>query len=157
MDVRRALQVIAARCSRREVSSLEARAWLTRQELTAGEVEGCVARLQEWRLVDDERFAMAYARDAFRLKRWGRFKIEQALRRRRLPEASISRALASLDDTGGDEKVICLSLLRRKDEVLKEEDPYKREVKLIRFAMGRGFGLDTIRRALALLRSSPGE
>jgi regulatory protein len=151
MDAKKALQIIAARCSRRECSSFEARAWLLRRELTGEEIAACMAYLQENHFVDDERFATAYARDQSRFKRWGRLKIEQALRRRQLPEAIISRAIASLDDTGIDQDAICLHLLQQKSRSLKENDPYNRKVKLFRFALSRGFDFETIHRALAAM------
>ncbi|MDR1273771.1 MAG: RecX family transcriptional regulator [Odoribacteraceae bacterium] len=149
MDAKKALQVIAARCGRQECSSFEVISWLRRHELTEQEIAACVAYLREHRFVDDERFAMAYARDKFRFKRWGRAKIEQALRQRQLPSETIARALATLEATDVD--ATCLLLLRQKDTSLKEVDPYKRKAKLIRFALGRGFDFETIRRALGQL------
>ncbi|MDR2414436.1 MAG: recombination regulator RecX [Odoribacteraceae bacterium] len=151
MNARKALQIIAARCSRREYSSFEIRAWLLRRELTEEEITSCMIYLQEHHFVNDERFAMAYARDQFRFKRWGRLKIEQALRRKQLPGELVARAIASLDDTGINQEETCLYLLQQKAGNLKEDDPYKRKAKLFRFASGRGFDFETILRALETL------
>ncbi|MDR2130787.1 MAG: RecX family transcriptional regulator [Odoribacteraceae bacterium] len=155
MEVKKALQVIAARCSRREYASLDVIAWLQRQALTEEEVAACMAFLREHRFVDDARFARAYARDKSRLKRWGHLKIEQALRQKHLPNEVIAQALASIKETGADPDTTCLQLLQQKGKWLKETDPGKRKVKLTRFALGRGFDHETVRRAIAKLGSSP--
>jgi regulatory protein len=154
VDAKKALRLAAARCARRECSSFEVTAWLRRQELEEQEITRCLAFLRENRLVDDERFATAYARDQFRFKRRGRAWIERALRQRQIPGEIISRALAAIVDADDEYHAACLHLLRRKNEGLKEEDPRARKAKLARFALGRGFDLDTIRRALDTLGSS---
>ncbi|MDR1414276.1 MAG: RecX family transcriptional regulator [Odoribacteraceae bacterium] len=146
MEADRALRLIAARCARRELSCFEVTAWLRRQGLTGEEVAKGVAYLRERGFVDDERFAMAYARDMFRFRRWGRGRIEQGLRRKGIDGELLARALATVGDD--DVFAACLLLLQRKAAGVKERDPRRRRAKLIRFALGRGFDFDTIYRAL---------
>ena len=157
MNTTKALQIIAARCSRREHSSHEARAWLLHRELTPEEIDSCMAYLKSSHFIDDERFATAYARDQHRFKRWGRLKIEQALRRHQLPPETISRALDALDDADVNQDDTCLQLLQQKSNRLKEDDPRKRKAKLFRFLSSRGFDFDTILRALEASEKSSRE
>lgn len=100
--------------------------------------------------LDDARFAEAYARDKHRFNRWGKLKIMQMLRQKRVPERLIEQALSALPDEEND--TTCLALLKQKNRGLKEEDPYKRKAKLFRFALSRGFDYETISRCIDQLQ-----
>ena len=146
MDAKKALNIIAAQCGKKECCSADVAARLRRWELSERDVAAIMEFLVKHRFVDDARFAEAYARDKSRFNRWGRLKIAQMLRLKRIPESMISNALATLPaEEDGD---TCLALLRQKDKTLKEADPYKRRAKLCRFALGRGFDYDTVMRCL---------
>lgn len=146
MDAKKALNLVAAQCAKKEFCSADIVAKLRRWELSERDVAAIMEFLTKHRFVDDERFAKAYARDKARFNRWGQLKIAQMLRLKRIPEPMISNALAALPaKEDGD---TCLALLRQKDRTLKEADPYKRRAKLCRFALGRGFDYDTVMHCL---------
>jgi regulatory protein len=105
-------------------------------------VEQIVSNLIENNFLNEERFAKAYARGKFKQKGWGRVKIKQGLKLKKIPDKLINKALQEID---GDEYMNTLSrIIQKKDAVLIEKDPYKRRYKLQQFAMGRGYEGDLI-------------
>ena len=146
MDAKRALNLIAAQCSKKEYCRVDVEQKLRRWELTEEEIEECMAFLTKHRFVDDARFAAAYVQDKFRFRRWGKRKIEQMLRQKGLPASVIANALDLLVDETYDET--CIALLQQKNRSLHETDPYRRKAKLFRFALSRGFDGEVIQRCL---------
>ena len=60
-----------------------------------------VAQLITDNFLNEERFAVSYARGKFRIKRWGKIRIRQELKLRQIPEYSIKKAMAEIDAEGG--------------------------------------------------------
>lgn len=147
MDAKKALNIVAGQCSKKEYCSSDVLAKLRRWELEEKDIAEVMAFLVKNRFLDDTRFAEAYARDKFRFNRWGKLKIAQMLRRKLVADAIIEQALATLP--AEDTDATCLDLLRQKNKNIKDEDPYKRKAKLIRFALSRGFDYETVNRCLA--------
>lgn len=146
MDAKKALNIVAGQCSKKECCSTDVEAKLRRWELSDEDVAEIMAFLVKHHFLDDARFAEAYARDKFRFNRWGKLKIAQMLRRKQMSDSIIKQALAVLPEEDTD--ATCLALLRQKNKSIKDEDSYKRRVKLIRFALSRGFDYETVNRCM---------
>lgn len=140
---------MAGQCSKKEYCSADVLAKLRRWELPEKDIAEIMAFLVKNRFLDDTRFAEAYARDKFRFNRWGKLKIAQMLRRKQVADSVIGQALAALPEEDTD--ATCMELLRQKNKSIKDEDPYKRKAKLIRFALSRGFEYETVNRCLSHL------
>ena len=103
-------------------------------------------RLVKERYVDDERFAMAFAKDKVRYNKWGRRKVEQALWQKHIDDNIRQRVLDEVDD---DEYLSVLRpLLQQKRKATKAQSEYELNQKLIRFALSRGFTFDIIRQCI---------
>lgn len=140
---------MAGQCSKKEYCSADVLAKLRRWELPEKDIAEIMAFLVKNRFLDDTRFAEAYARDKFRFNRWGKLKIAQMLRRKQVADSVIGQALAALPEEDTD--ATCMELLRQKNKSIKDEEPYKRKAKLIRFALSRGFEYETVNRCLSHL------
>ena len=140
---------MAGQCSKKEYCSADVLAKLRRWELPEKDIAEIMAFLVKNRFLDDTRIAEAYARDKFRFNRWGKLKIAQMLRRKQVADSVIGQALAALPEEDTD--ATCMELLRQKNKSIKDEDPYKRKAKLIRFALSRGFEYETVNRCLSHL------
>jgi len=143
-----ALQRLAALCSRGEHSSGEMLEKMRRWGLSEEAQARIMERLLRDRYVDDERFAHAFVNDKVKYNKWGRRKIEQALwqkgvdeeiRRRVLDEVEEENFLTELRD-----------LLKVKSRSITAKNDYERNMKLMRFALGRGYSYDQIRRCITL-------
>lgn len=105
-----------------------------------------MARLVGERYVDDERYARAFVKDKVKYNKWGRRKVEQALWLKHIDSDIQQRVL---DEISTDDYVQVLRpLLQQKRKTTKAVSPYELNQKLIRFALGRGFGFDVIRECL---------
>lgn len=90
--------------------------------------------------VDDLRYASAYARDKASIAGWGEVKIRYMLSAKGIARDVISQALEEVDDAKASIRL--QKLLENKYKTLKD-DPQCR-LKLIRFAMGRGYSYDEV-------------
>ncbi len=84
-------------CNYQERAHSEVRNKLYELGATTPEVEELMADLVSSDLLNEERFARAYARGKFRVKRWGRIKITAALKGLRVSEYCIRKGLTEID------------------------------------------------------------
>lgn len=148
MNEQTALQRLAALCSRGEHSSGEMLEKMRRWGLDEAAQARIMQRLVVDRYVDDERFARAFVNDKVRYNQWGRRKIEQALWQKGIDE-DIRRSV--LDEVDDEAYLSALrSLLKTKSRSVRAANDYERKMKLVRFALGRGYSYDLIRRCITI-------
>ena len=125
-------------CSRREYCSSDV--FNKALKILEGDREAAaqvVAKLQEDGYVDDMRYARAYCRDKASLAGWGEVKIRYMLKSK-----GVSRdIIAEIDEDRAAERLE--KLLAAKLRSLKKDDPQLR-LKLIRYAMGRGYSYESV-------------
>ena len=137
MDTETAFAQLAARCTATELCLSDARTRLQRMGLTGQDAADILARLTREHYIDERRYARAFVSDRFRLARWGRVKIHQALLHKGIADAYIADALQTIDD---DDYCRTLhALLATKRRTLTARTQHELHAKLIRFAVGRGF------------------
>lgn len=108
------------------------------------------ARVMEYlvknKYIDEERFTRAFVKDKIRYNKWGRRKIEQALWLKRIPKDIQTKIL---DETDENEYLNVLRpLLKSKRRSIKASNDYELNMKLIKFALSRGFTFDLIRQCI---------
>lgn len=141
-----ALLKLSNLCSQAEHSSGEMLEKMRRWAMPEDAAARVLKRLVDERFVDDERYARFFTRDKIRIDHWGRRKIEQALRRKGVARDVSSRVLDAVPDS--DYTAVLTELLVAKRRSVKAASDYELNCKLIRFALGRGFGMETIRRCI---------
>ena len=132
-----ALNKAAAYCTLCERCVSEVRAKLTAWDVPSGEQEKIIARLIEEKFIDEARYCRAFVNDKLRFNRWGRIKINAALRDKRLPKEYINEALESIDDEKYIE--ILKEIIAIKHRELKGKEDFATKQKLMRHAASRGF------------------
>lgn len=141
-----ALARLSALCAKGEHSTGELRDKLRLWAIAGTDADTIIATLVDNHFVDDARFAHAFAYDKIRYDHWGRRKIEQALYAKYVPTSVSAPILDAIPD---DEYLAVLRpLLRSKWPTIHAATDYERSMKLIKYAMGRGFSIDLIRRAI---------
>lgn len=147
-DISSVIDRLKILCSRREYSVSDvmkkALAALDSDKELASEV---VDELMAERYVDDFRYASAYARDKASIAGWGRAKIRYMLSAKGVARDVIDKALGEVDESKADTRME--SLLRNKCRTLKN-DPQVR-VKLLRFAVGRGYSYEESSRIVNMI------
>lgn len=111
-----------------------------------GTVERILERLVRERFVDEERYAHAFVRDKSRYNRWGRVRIQQELRKRKIPALIIEDALTEIVEKENLDTL--RTLIERKRPSVKGKNDYEVRMKLIRFAISRGFAMDDISKVI---------
>ena len=97
-----AFQKLKHYCGYQERSHAEAREKLYAYGLYKQEVEEIISRLIEEDYLNEERFAIAFAGGKFRIKGWGRVKITQALKEKRVSDYCIRKAMKEIEELNYD-------------------------------------------------------
>ena len=143
MDKDVMLSRMMALCARSEHCVADIRRKLS--GLGPEESEEIIAALCREGYIDDARYARAFARDKSSLQGWGSLKISLSLQRKAIAPETIATALAEIDAGAADRKLE--QLLRSKLKALEgEADPRRKEAKLLRYALSRGYGYEQIKK-----------
>ncbi len=143
VSAKEALQKMVSWCAYQERSQYEARKklketyWLDNEE-----IEWVIAELVTQGFINEERFAKTFAGGKFRIKKWGKRKIRQALQMHHITEYCIKEALNEIADE--DYEATVRELLMKKNEKISEKNPLKRKQKLAYYAIGKGFESDIV-------------
>ena len=129
-------------CAYQERSQQEMRDKLFEWGLHHNEVEEVIADLITENFLNEERFAMAYVSGKFHIKKWGRLKIKHGLRKKRVPERIIQKALQSIDEN--EYIQVLTAIFEKKQLIEKEKNKIKRCQKLQAYLQSRGYENDLI-------------
>lgn len=151
--------------SERKYSLLEAKikieAWCAYQERCFSEVEskliklGCsdedierlVAELIKSNFLNEERFARAFCSGKFNIKGWGKVKIRQHLKQKRVSDKCIEYGMQEIDPDMYFNRLVSLAQ-RKQNELTKEVNPWVKKAKVIRFLQQKGYENDLIYEAM---------
>lgn len=137
-----ALAKIYKYCAYQERSHHEVKNKLFEYGLRSDEVDELLSRLITEGFVNEERFARAFAGGKFRMKKWGRLKIENELTFLGLSKKNIAHGLKEIE-TDDYEKAL-RHLLKKKNDLLTEPDAFIKKNKLAKYAIGRGYEPDLV-------------
>lgn len=142
LDKKTALLKAESWCAYQERSQQEVRNKLYEWNLFPSEVEEVISELISTNFLNEERFAHAYTSGKFKIKKWGKLKIKQGLKLKKVPDKLIQKALNGIDM---DEYLsVLLATAEKKLVVLPEKDALKKKYKLISYLQGKGFENDFI-------------
>lgn len=127
-------------CAYQERSQNETRYKLYEYGLKELEVEEIISKLISENFLNEERFAMALAGGKFRIKHWGKIKIKIELKKHKISDYSINKALKAID---GDDYINILTLvLEKKIRQTKVKEKQKLFYTVLNYAASRGFERD---------------
>ncbi len=150
LSLPQALEKIKHWCAYQERSHYETRNKLYDYGLSSSNIEEALAVLVSENFLNEERFAETFARGKFRIKQWGKNKIKAELKFRKVSDYSINKALKQIDQN--DYRKTIEKLIARKLRETKEKVTYKRNYKVLQYAIGRGFEQDIVSDILKLQR-----
>ena len=147
-DTAKILNNLRRQCSRREYCTKDVLSKAERAlEGNREEAQKILQTLIEERYVDDLRYSEAYARDKSSIAGWGEVKIRYMLSAKGIDRDTISRALEEIDVKKADGRL--RKLLENKYRTLKDDPQWR--MKLLRFALGRGYSYDEVNSVLKSL------
>lgn len=147
MTYEQVLTKLTAICARGEHCLLEMYRKMERWQIDSETQQRVVEYLQKERYIDEARYARFFINDKRKYNRWGKRKIEQALYMKRIPKEVYSQLLDSIEDDTYMETLVPLLQAKRKNT--KGASDYEIKMKLIRYALQRGFTYEQTEKALA--------
>jgi regulatory protein len=99
--------------------------------------EQIILHLLHHNLLNEERFAKAFVRGKFSIKKWGRIKIVNALKFKNISSYNIKTALQEINE---DEYTDTLKKIAiKKFALIKESNSFKKNKKLTTYLISKGF------------------
>jgi regulatory protein len=129
-------------CAYQERTQQEVREKLSEWGLWGDEAEEIIVRLIQDNFINEERFAKSFAGGKFRLKKWGRIKIEYALKQKGLSAYCIRQGMAEITDE--EYQKTLLSLLQKKWAQLGDESDISKKNKLAQYVIGKGYESEVV-------------
>jgi len=93
-----ALQKIKQYCAYQERCHIEVKSKLYEFGLSTNEVDNIIVTLIEENYLNEERFAILFAVGKFRIKQWGKTKIQYELKLKQISPFNIKKALSQIDE-----------------------------------------------------------
>lgn len=140
-----ALEKLRKYCVYQDRCHKEVRSKLLKLEVYGDELEEVINALIAEDFLNEERFARSFARGKFRIKRWGRIKIKNELKKRHISDYCIRKGMEEIDDVDYEETI---QFLIKKHALFSKADNYKNKKKIIESLQRKGFEYEFINKAL---------
>jgi regulatory protein len=124
-------------CASQERSPQQVREKLYSWGLNTDETERVLSVLMKEGFLNEERYARSFVDSRFRIHKWGREKIEAALKQKNIAEASIRQALQMISED--DELKNGTETARKYIARLKTADSRQKRNRTLRFLLSRGY------------------
>jgi regulatory protein len=142
-----ALKKLQNFCAYQERCQTEVRTKLIELGIYGDSLEEIIAELIGEDFINEERFAATFAGGKFRIKQWGRIKIVQALKLKKISDYCIRKALEK-EINDEDYTDTLNKLLLKKITSISETDKIKKRYLLLQYAVGRGYEVEIIKKVL---------
>ena len=133
-------------CAFQERCVSEVREKLLSLEVPSDEAESLIERLVEIDTLSDERYTRAVVFGKFHQKKWGKMKIRQSLRTKRIDSELIDMVVEEIDPEAYLDQLVLLA--RQKDRSVRAKSIYERRHKISKFLIGKGYEADVVWKVL---------
>ncbi len=148
LDIDTAYRKAQSYCAYQERCEQELRLKCREWGLNNSDTRILLDKLCEDDFLNEERFATAYARGKFRIKKWGKIRIRQELISRQVPSEAIKIGLKAIDEEGNYEDILVEVMQNKLPDY--EGDAQKTQ-KLVHYTISRGFESDLVWQKIKLL------
>lgn len=132
-----ALNKAMSLCAGREYCYSEIRQKLTSWGVKNEDFERILKALTDGKFIDEERYAIAFAKDKFIYNKWGKIKIGSALKMKRITDEKITVALNTIDDA--EYLDLLKNIIEKHKRTVKAKNQYDLKGKILRHALSKGF------------------
>lgn len=129
-------------CAYRERCHQEVEEKLRQYQLTPVEKQRVISLLIADNFLNEERFAMVFVSDKFNLQHWGKSRLRRELRRRKISDYLIQKALLQIDPE--DYLNSFNRLAEKKRQQLGTQSPLQKKKKLNDYLLRKGYEYDLI-------------
>lgn len=134
-----ALEKLQHYCAYQDRCHQEVRTKLIDLGIYGDDLDEIMADLIVENFLNEERFARSFARGKFRMKKWGRIKIRQELKRKNISGYCLRKGLEEIEEEDYLETLNKVLEKKYIELLRKEKNDYKRRSKLGLYAIQRGF------------------
>jgi regulatory protein len=124
-------------CAYQERCHKEVRTKLLEMRMIPEAIDAIMVHLIQHNFLNEERFAKAFVRGKFRIKKWGKNRLLRELKLREISKFSIAEALKEIDPEEYETTLQDLTLKRIAQ--VKEKDRYKKKKKVADYLLYRGW------------------
>jgi len=124
-------------CAYQERCHQEVRKKIISLKIYGDDLEEIISALIQQNFLNEERFARAYARGKFRIKKWGRNKIKQQLHARRISDYCIRKAMTEIEEEEYEDTL--RSIMHKQVDKYSDQPKILAKDKAIKYAVTRGF------------------
>ena len=136
-DLKLAKQKIQDYCAYQERCHQEVSSKLKSWGLIPDAIDMLLGELMQHNFLNEERYAKAFVRGKFSIKKWGKIKIINQLKFKGISEYNIKSSLKEIDS---NEYLTTLqAIAEKKIPLIKESNSYKKSSKLATFLISKGF------------------
>lgn len=136
-SLKEAQQKIEHFCAYQERCHQEVVAKLRSMNMDSDEIDQIMAHLIASNFLNEERFACSFARGKHRIKQWGKIRIVNELKFRKIAQTLINTALKEI--TAEEYQETFHALAERHWEAMRETNELKKRKKFCDFMLRRGF------------------
>ncbi|APG60576.1 regulatory protein RecX [Christiangramia salexigens] len=132
-----ALQKLMHFCAYRDRSQKEVEDKLKQMRMIPEAQEKIIINLMQEGFLNEERFARSFVRGKFRIKKWGRIKITQELKKREISSPIIKLGLSEIEEPVYRQTLY--EIAEKKCALIKETNSFKKKKKLSDHLIRRGY------------------
>ena len=136
-SIKEAIQKIEHFCAYQERCHEEVVSKLWSMKLNAAEIDEIIVHLIEHNFLNESRFACSFARGKHRIKHWGKIRIVNELKFRKISQYNINLALKEI--TTEEYEATFHNLAERNWESIRELNPLKKRKKFCDYLLRKGF------------------
>lgn len=145
------LKKLQAYCAYQDRCHKEVRSKILEYQIYGDDLEEIIISLIQDRFLNEERFARSFARGKFNIKKWGRNKIQQELKKRDISNYCMKKAMEEIDE---DDYIHTLYIIvEKKYQTLKTKDSFVARKKLYEYAYRKGYESHLIQQAIGDITS----
>lgn len=124
-------------CAYQDRSHKEVNAKLREYGADREQCEDILLALIKGNYLNEERYACSFARGKFRIKKWGRIKITQELKRNNVSDYCIQKGLDEIDEE--EYEKVLINLIIKKNDSSKVKDLFIRRKRISEFLIRKGY------------------
>ncbi|MBS1631008.1 MAG: RecX family transcriptional regulator [Bacteroidetes bacterium] len=143
LTIEQALQKLKHYCAYQERCHSEVREKLFQLGVKRNQHDEIIVTLIEENYLNEERFAIAFARGKFRMNQWGRVKIKAELKNKKISDYCINKAMKEISEN--EYLQLLKKLADKKYASLKNEQYLVRNRKTIDYLLQKGFEWELVR------------
>ena len=136
-DIKIAIERLKNYCALQDKCQWDVRQKMKEWGLLAISQNHILELLIQEKYVDDERYSRSFCRGKFKIKKWGKIKISNELKKKYISEVRIAKGLKEINDFEYQEELD--NQYHKKKDTIKEKNHFIKKKKIATYLINRGY------------------